>query len=151
MTNRCSPWQCELSHIGSNERLFDRPNMGHPSYSPDLAPNDFFLFQHIKQKMRGQRFSSPEDAVGAFKKTCFGGVSIGVEKVLGQVVWAHAQKCINHAGEYFEKQYRGRWKNATNFRLLSFLNRLVDCWQIYSSNIRLYCLQACKSILVANV
>jgi len=29
--------------------------------------------------MRGQRFSSPEDAV---QKPCFGGVSIGVEKVL---------------------------------------------------------------------
>ena len=41
--------------------------MGHPPYSPDLAPNDFFLFPHIKNKLRGQRFSSPEDAVEAFK------------------------------------------------------------------------------------
>ena len=50
--------------------------MGHPPYSPDLAPNDFFLFQHIKKKIRGQRFSLPDDAVEAFR---------------------------NH-GEYFEKQ-----------------------------------------------
>uniref|UniRef100_A0A0K2VCS9 Mariner transposase [Bombyx mori] n=1 Tax=Lepeophtheirus salmonis TaxID=72036 RepID=A0A0K2VCS9_LEPSM len=30
--------------------------MGHPPYSPNLAPNYFFLFLHIKKKMRGQRF-----------------------------------------------------------------------------------------------
>ena len=41
--------------------------MGLPTYSPDLAPNDFSLFPHIKQKMRGQRFSSPEDTAGVFK------------------------------------------------------------------------------------
>ncbi|KAG4070573.1 hypothetical protein HA402_011960, partial [Bradysia odoriphaga] len=41
--------------------------MGHPPYSPDLAPNDFFLFLTIKKKLRGQRFATPEDAVDAFK------------------------------------------------------------------------------------
>ena len=41
--------------------------LGYPPYSPGLAPNDFSLFQHIKKKMRDQRFSSPEDAVEAFK------------------------------------------------------------------------------------
>ncbi|WP_369293868.1 transposase, partial [Bacillus cereus] len=40
--------------------------MGHPPYSPDLAPNDF-LFPNVKNKLRGQRFSSAEDAVDAFK------------------------------------------------------------------------------------
>ena len=28
--------------------------MDHPPYSPDLAPNDFFLFPYIKKKMRSQ-------------------------------------------------------------------------------------------------
>ncbi|XP_031634457.1 uncharacterized protein LOC116347857 [Contarinia nasturtii] len=37
--------------------------MGHPPYSPDLAPNDFFLFPSVKKKLRGQRFLTPEDAV----------------------------------------------------------------------------------------
>lgn len=41
--------------------------MTHPSYSPDLAPNEFFLFPKIKKKLRGQRFPSPEAAVEAFK------------------------------------------------------------------------------------
>ncbi|CAH1992699.1 unnamed protein product [Acanthoscelides obtectus] len=39
----------------------------HPSYSPDLSPNDFFTFPKIKNKLRGQRFQSPEEAVDAFK------------------------------------------------------------------------------------
>ncbi|XP_055316153.1 histone-lysine N-methyltransferase SETMAR-like [Sitodiplosis mosellana] len=77
--------------------------MGHPAYSPDLAPNDFFLFPHIKNKMRGQRFPTPEDAVDAFKthvlelpqsewKKCF------------ENWFKRMQKCIDLHGEYFEKQ-----------------------------------------------
>ncbi|CAH2087556.1 unnamed protein product [Euphydryas editha] len=41
--------------------------MGHPPYSPDLAPNYFFSFPHVKNKLRGQRFSAPEEAVDEFK------------------------------------------------------------------------------------
>ena len=40
--------------------------MIHCSYSPDLSPNDFFLFSNIKNKMRGERFESPE-AVETFR------------------------------------------------------------------------------------
>ncbi|CAH1969142.1 unnamed protein product [Acanthoscelides obtectus] len=39
----------------------------HPPYSPDLSPNDFFTFPKIKNRLRGQRFQSPEEAVDAFK------------------------------------------------------------------------------------
>jgi len=28
----------------------------HPSYSPDLAPNDFFLFPKIKEILKGRHF-----------------------------------------------------------------------------------------------
>ncbi|GBP85523.1 hypothetical protein EVAR_53747_1 [Eumeta japonica] len=31
---------------------------GQSRYSPDLAPNDFYLFPSVKTKLRGQRFSS---------------------------------------------------------------------------------------------
>jgi hypothetical protein len=41
--------------------------MSHPPYSLGLAPNDFFLFPYIKNKLRGRRFPSPEEAVHAFK------------------------------------------------------------------------------------
>ncbi|CAH1957292.1 unnamed protein product [Acanthoscelides obtectus] len=49
--------------------------LDHPPYSPDPSPNDFFTFPKIKNRLRGQRFQSPEEAM-----------------------------CINLRGEYFEKQ-----------------------------------------------
>ncbi|CAH1991365.1 unnamed protein product [Acanthoscelides obtectus] len=41
--------------------------LDHPPYSPDLSTNDFFTFLKIKNRLRGQRFQSPEEAVDAFK------------------------------------------------------------------------------------
>ncbi|CAH2010986.1 unnamed protein product [Acanthoscelides obtectus] len=41
--------------------------LDHPPYSPDLSPNDFFTVPKIKNRLRGQRFQSPEEAVDAFK------------------------------------------------------------------------------------
>ncbi|GBP51339.1 Mariner Mos1 transposase [Eumeta japonica] len=40
---------------------------GHPAYSLDLAPIDFYLFPSVKNKIRGQRLPSREEAVDAFK------------------------------------------------------------------------------------
>ncbi|CAH2011290.1 unnamed protein product [Acanthoscelides obtectus] len=39
----------------------------HTPYSPDLSPTDFFTFPKIKNRLGGQRFQSPEEAVDAFK------------------------------------------------------------------------------------
>ena len=70
-TDQSSPRQCELSlHIGSNNCIFEHSKhdlMSHPLYSLDLARNDFFLFPYVKNKMWGQRFSKPEEAVDAFR------------------------------------------------------------------------------------
>ncbi|CAH1964664.1 unnamed protein product [Acanthoscelides obtectus] len=41
--------------------------LDHPPYSPDLTPKDFFTFPKIKNRLSGQRFQSPEEAVDAFK------------------------------------------------------------------------------------
>ena len=41
--------------------------MTHCPYSPDLLPNDFFLFLNIKKKMRDERFESSEAAVETFR------------------------------------------------------------------------------------
>ena len=41
--------------------------VSHPPYSPDLAQNEFFLFLYVKNKIRGQGFSTPEEAVEAFR------------------------------------------------------------------------------------
>jgi hypothetical protein len=37
-------------------------------YSPDLSPCDFFLFQVVKNKLRGRRFSTGEELLSAAKK-----------------------------------------------------------------------------------
>jgi [histone H3]-lysine36 N-dimethyltransferase SETMAR len=77
--------------------------MSHPPYSPDLAPNDFFLFPYIKDKLRGQRFTSAEEAVEAFKNHVLE-VSPAEWKNCYDKWFERMQKCINHKGEYFEKQ-----------------------------------------------
>jgi len=30
--------------------------LSHPPYSPDLAPSDFYLFRHQKNRLHGKRF-----------------------------------------------------------------------------------------------
>ncbi|CAH1974438.1 unnamed protein product [Acanthoscelides obtectus] len=69
--------------------------LDHPPYSPDLSPNDFFTFPKIKNRLRDQRFQSPEEAVDAFKNArnkCF------------ENWFERMQMCINLRGEYFETQ-----------------------------------------------
>ncbi|CAH1995796.1 unnamed protein product [Acanthoscelides obtectus] len=41
--------------------------LDHPPYSPDLSSNDFFTFPKIKNRLRGQRFQSPEEALPSFQ------------------------------------------------------------------------------------
>jgi len=36
------------------------PLCAHPPYSPDLAPNDFFLFPKLERELKGTRFESLE-------------------------------------------------------------------------------------------
>lgn len=74
-----------------------------PTYSPDLAPCDFFLFPRIKDKMRGLRFNNAAAAVEAY------------EQLISEVPsdrWEHCfkewfdrmNKCIKCHGDYLEKQ-----------------------------------------------
>lgn len=76
--------------------------MTHSPYSPDLAPCDFFLFPNVKNRMRGHRFPSPEDAVAAYTEEL---------SAMSEIEWRgcfqkwfqRMQRCIECAGEYFEK------------------------------------------------
>ena len=76
--------------------------LDHPPYSPDLAPCDFFVFPFIKWKLRGLRFDTPDLAVEAFLEHI---------RAIPQTEWANMfhkwfqrmEKCIDNAGEYFEK------------------------------------------------
>lgn len=46
-------------------RDFKYEVLNHPSYSPDLAPSDFYLLPNLKKFLAGKRFSSNEDAIAA--------------------------------------------------------------------------------------
>lgn len=77
--------------------------MDHPPYSPDLSPNDFFTFPRIKEKLRGQRFQSPDEAVDAYKTAIFNMPSSEWNQCFKN--WfERMQKCIEFGGIYFEKQ-----------------------------------------------
>lgn len=79
--------------------------MSHCPYSPDLSPNDFFLFPYVKKKkkMRGQRFSSPQEAVDAFENHV-SEIPTSEWKKCFKNWFQRMEKCINLKGEYFEKQ-----------------------------------------------
>ncbi|CAH2015165.1 unnamed protein product [Acanthoscelides obtectus] len=68
---------------------------------PDLSPNDFFTFLKIKNRLRGQRFQSPEEAVDAFKNAVLDLTANEWNKCFEN--WFE-RMCINLRGEYFERQ-----------------------------------------------
>lgn len=79
--------------------------MTNPALMPHnkLSSFDFFLFRHIKNKIRGKGFSSPEEAVKAFKSPLLEVPHSEWKKCFED--WSHQmQKCIDFKGEYFEKQ-----------------------------------------------
>ncbi|CAH1997356.1 unnamed protein product [Acanthoscelides obtectus] len=62
--------QCKLTHSSKTRQYLTEENvelLDHPPYSLNLSPSDFFTFPKIKNRLRGQRFQSPEEAVDAFK------------------------------------------------------------------------------------
>lgn len=46
-----------------NELHIER--LPHPPYSPDISPNDFFLYGYLKNKLKGNRFSSQKELIDA--------------------------------------------------------------------------------------
>ncbi|CAH1962309.1 unnamed protein product [Acanthoscelides obtectus] len=77
--------------------------LDHPLYSPDLSLNDFFTFPKIKNRLRGQRFQSAEDAVDAFKNAVLDLPANEWNKCF-ENWFERMQMCINLRGEYFERQ-----------------------------------------------
>ncbi|CAH1995393.1 unnamed protein product [Acanthoscelides obtectus] len=77
--------------------------LDHPPYSPDLSPTDFFNFPKIKNRLRGQTFQSPEEAVDAFKNAVLDLPANEWNKCF-ENWFERRQMCINFRGVYFEKQ-----------------------------------------------
>jgi transposase len=73
----------------------------HPSYSPDLAPADFFLFPKLKSTLKGRRFeTSDEIQKNSTKKL------LAIPKEVFQKAFQGWQKrwewCVASNGNYFE-------------------------------------------------
>ncbi|CAH1985888.1 unnamed protein product [Acanthoscelides obtectus] len=77
--------------------------LDHPPYSPVLSRNDFFTFPKIKNRLRGKRFQSPEEAVDAFKNSVLDLPENEWNKCF-ENWFERMQIFINLRGEYFEKQ-----------------------------------------------
>jgi len=78
----------------------------HPTYSPDLVPNDFFLFPKVKEILKGRHFDDIDDfrsnTTATLKaipqnqfQNCFEG-------------WTRRwHRCIASQGEHFEGDHGG--------------------------------------------
>ena len=74
--------------------------MSHPPYSHDLAPNEFFSFPYVKNKLRCQHLSTPEEAVDAFRMHV---LEIPQSECID--IWSkRLQNYIDLNVAYFEKQ-----------------------------------------------
>lgn len=71
----------------------------HPSYSPDVAPSDFYLFGYVKNRLEGQEFRSPDELLDAVIEI--------IEQIPKETIirvfeeWMNrCQKVIDSKGEY---------------------------------------------------
>ena len=68
-----------------------------------MAPNVYFLLSYVKNKMKSQRFSTPEETVDTFRMHVLEIPQTEWEKCFDN--WfKHMQRSIDLNGEYFEKQ-----------------------------------------------
>ena len=76
--------------------------IGHPPYSPDLAPSDFHLFPKLKTAISGAHFQSDDDVIHAVDDFLNGQekdfFKSGIEALKHR--W---QKCTDTEGDYIEK------------------------------------------------
>ncbi|CAH2011084.1 unnamed protein product [Acanthoscelides obtectus] len=77
--------------------------LDHPPYSPDLSPNGFFTVPEIKNRLCGQRFQSPEEAVDALKNAVSDLPANEWNKCF-ENWFERMQMCTSLRGEYLEKQ-----------------------------------------------
>jgi histone-lysine N-methyltransferase SETMAR len=77
-----------------------------PSYSPDLAPSDFYLFTHLNQFLGSMRTRSNED-VKKMDKDWFSGLAADFYNTGMQKLVTQCNRCLNLHGNYVEKLFQG--------------------------------------------
>jgi hypothetical protein len=75
--------------------------LDHPSYSPDLAPCDFWLFPKLKTTLKGHRFSDIADIQG-HATTILQSIPEGEFQKCFEQLKHRLTKCIGAQGDYLE-------------------------------------------------
>jgi hypothetical protein len=76
--------------------------MDHLLYSPDLAPDDFWLFPELKSVLKGKCFSNIED-INLSVKIILTGIPVQDFKNCFEQWLKHLGHCKEVEGDYFEK------------------------------------------------
>jgi histone-lysine N-methyltransferase SETMAR len=74
----------------------------HPSYFPDMALSDFYLFPKLKLFLDGQRFSSNQEATAAVEGY-FADLTKNYDRDGIMALEHRWNKCISLKGDYVEK------------------------------------------------
>ena len=95
----------KLLNFEQKQRRMEVPQesltMPQPPYSPDMAPNDFFLFPKIKRTLKDRRFTAIDDIKSASLNELKAIPKIESEKCFED--WKKRwHKCIILNGDYFE-------------------------------------------------
>ena len=76
----------------------------HPPYSPDLAPSDFYMFQHLKRHLAGTHFANPEEVKEAVQSFFASKLEAWFRAAFDELV-VRWKKCLANNGSYIEKWF----------------------------------------------
>lgn len=94
------PHNAKMSEQKMKELHIER--LPHPPYSPDISPNDFFLYGYVKNKLKGRSFQSRDSLVNAV---------VDIIQKIDKDVWISVynewirrlKEVIDKGGEYIHK------------------------------------------------
>lgn len=102
-------------HRSAKVRNFQLQNRiehtGHPAYSPDLAPNDFWLIRELKKKLRGKKFENEIDLYNDVLK-CMSEIPKDEFKKCFDYWLQKMRRCVEANGAYFEWRKRGERRSG---------------------------------------
>ena len=74
----------------------------HPSYSPDLASSDYWLFADLKRMLKGKRFGSNEEVISE-TEAYFEVKDKSFNKTGIELLEKHRIQCITLEGDYVDE------------------------------------------------
>lgn len=95
----CQLWSEKVDFLA--KKKFE--TVPHPPYSPDLAPNDFFLYPKAKKHLKSRLFESTSAAVKALEAILKRLAKNGFQHVFEE--WQKRwKKCIALQSDYIERE-----------------------------------------------